>query len=262
MENNFDYKNCTVNNLKSRWKEFIMREFYGCIYTNNVECVKYLLDNCKWLIGVLQKSWIADMQFYDFDEQKYKPYFPSEELLKLLKDYTDINVSITKSISTIDDNASYISSTMQNENAVKWEYDGQELTLRKLAYEEKKPESYIKYIESMGDAGIIQNNDLQLYDKHLSRLGRMGNSWFVSYLYHFYDSSHKNWELTLNGFRTGYFKETKEAHKQFLEKISNANEAALGRNQIGLSGADIRRMAKELLANWDAVSQNQEYKNL
>lgn len=265
MENNFDYKNCTIENLESRRKKFILRDFYGCIYANNVKCVKYLLDNHNWLKEFLQSSWIADMQFYDFDKQedkslfrRYKPFFPSKELLELLKCYTDINAPITKSAG-IDSTASYISSTMQNKNTVKWEHEGQKLTLQELAKNEEN-ESYSKDIE--GISNPCKENLEELSPIALKRLGQMGNSWFVSYMYHFYNPAHNNWLKTLNSFRTGYFKETKEVHKQFLERISNANEAALGRNQIDLSGAEVRRMAKELLKNWDVVSQNQEYKNL
>ena len=265
MENNFDYRNCNVNGLKSRCKEFVLREFYSCIYANNLECVKYLLDNYSWLSDILQPSWIADMQFYDFDEQKYKTYFPSEELLELLKSYTNIIEPITKSAGNIDDNASYISNTMQNKNTINWEcngedLNGQKLTLVELAKKAGKTENYIRHIESINGTGISKSQDIELEAMHLKRLGQMGNSWFVSYMYHYYDKNHRNWEITLNNFRTGYFKDTKKVHYQFLERISKANEAALGRNQIGLSGAEIRRMAKELLTHWDVVSQNPDYK--
>ena len=124
---------------------------------------------------------------------------------------------------------------------------------------EKKSENYTKYIKNLDDVSTSENHNIELTPKHLERLHQMGNSWFVSYMYHFYDPSHENWKLTLNSFRTGYFKYTKDVHYQFLEKISNANEAALGRNQIDLSGAEVRRMAKELLANWNTVSLNKEY---
>lgn len=259
MENNFDYKNCTVKNLESRRNKFILREFYGCIYANNVDCVKHLLENYSWLKNFLQPSWIADMQFYDFDKQEYKPYFPSKELLELLKPYTNISEPIIKS-SGIDSTASYISSTMQNKNTIKWKYEGQELTLQELAKKEEKEKSYIEDIENISNSGT--ENLEELSPIALKRLGQMGNSWFVSHMYHYYDPSHNNWKITENSFRTGYFKQTKEVHKQFLERILNANEAALGRNQIGLSGAEVRSMAEDLLENWATVSQNQEYKDL
>lgn len=258
MENNFDYKNCTVKNLESRRNKFILREFYGCIYANNVDCVKHLLENYSWLKNFLQPSWIADMQFYDFDKQEYKPYFPSKELLELLKPYTNISEPIIKS-SGIDSTASYISSTMQNKNTIKWKPERQGLTLQELAKNEEH-EGYSKDIEDISNP--CKENLEELSPIALKRLGQMGNSWFVSYMYHYYDPSHNNWKITENSFRTGYFKQTKEVHKQFLERISNANEAALGRNQIDLSGAEVRRMAKELLARWDTVNQSQEYKNL
>lgn len=277
----------------------IVHDFYDHIFADDAEKVKDLLVRNPWLQKFLQPSLLADMQFYDFDEhtRKYKLYFPSKELLDLLQSYgIDIKKSLNYPIiysAEIQDNASYMSSSMQNKNAIKFEYDDYKNSYEK--YEElnkeccincdkykKEHDRYQKYknnrlsfIELARDKNRITDYESYTDDSkkdynneesapltplESKRLSQMGNSWFVSYMYHFIDSKHNNWEKVGQGFRTTYFNDTKKAHKKYLEKISKSNEALLGKNQIGLPGDEIKKMAQKLLEKWDELETNSTYK--
>jgi hypothetical protein len=127
-----------------------------------------------------------------------------------------------------------------------------------------KNENVFEYHDEFVDKPISDADTnveyLELTPQESKRLAQMGNSWFVSYMYHLCNHpEHTNWKKTLNGFREGYFKSTRAAHKKYLNKIAQSNEASLGTNRIGLSGAEIRRMAQELLDNWDKASKNLTY---
>ena len=127
-----------------------------------------------------------------------------------------------------------------------------------------KNENILEYHDEFTDKTISDTEatveDLELTPQESKKLGQMGSSWFVSYMYHLCNHpEHTNWKKTLNGFREGYFKSTRAAHKKYLNKIAQSNEASLGTNRIGLSGAEIRRMAQELFDNWDKASKNLTY---
>lgn len=328
MTKEINCKNC--NNSE------IIREFYDCIYANNTERVRDLINGYIWLKDVLQPSWIADMQFYDFDDDKreYKVYFPSGELLNLLKDYTDINEKI-EYYSGIQDNASYMSSSMQNKNVVKWRYDGEVLTIEELAEKESerkikeeeekiKEEEEVKFAEFEVQRAAFEvqraENEFEerkaklqaikaefeykkgklaqqiaeveeklrdqknLYEKYhilgvkveneteetmtqreYEKLSTMGKSWFVSFMYHFICPEHNNWIRNVNTFRTGSFKTSKAlspfTHEKYLKNILESNEIRLGRNELGLSGAQIKEMARIILQRFDEIKRNPDYVN-
>ncbi len=257
MEINFDYHNCDKNAMISHLKQFILRELYAFIYVNNIECVKYLLNLLKTYDSwkkILRSSLIADMQFYDFENQEYKDYFITDEMFKALFPFVHRadEIMYSSGIQDIKDNASYVSSSLQNINKVKWRHENQSLKMSDFM------EKHIPELEIQ----IQKYYDMGLGAIESKRLAQMGSSWFVSYMYHFLDPTHLNWVITENTFRTGYFKQTKQYHKRYLEHILKGNEASLGTNKIHLSGAEIKRMAKELLDKWDFVYNNMEYKAL
>jgi len=78
---------------------------------------------------------------------------------------------------------------------------------------------------------------------------KMGNSWFVSYAYHkAIDTNHRNWENTETvPSRISWFESSREYHKIWLSEILNKSDARLGKNKLGLTAADIKSMARELL---------------
>lgn len=239
----------------------IVHEFYSCIYTNDTERVQHLLNNNAWLKDVLQISWITDMQFYDFNEEtrKYKLYFPTIELLDLLGNYgIDISRSLVATIvysSGIQDNTTYMSSSMQNKNAITLQYENEKksdekyhpITFLELAKEYGHSEYEAKY----GNSFVYKadDDDTQLTQKEYRDLQTVGKSWFVSRMYHdFIDQNHNNWELTPTGFKMGTFpKITRITQKKYLKNILKSNTIMLSKNEIGLSGAEIKEMAKELL---------------
>jgi hypothetical protein len=81
-------------------------------------------------------------------------------------------------------------------------------------------------------------------------LATMGASWFVSYHYHgTIDPSHENWRtVPTYKNRISVFNRTKEYHLFWLEQVLNMNDDNLEKNEIGLTGSQIKQMARALLA--------------
>ncbi len=77
----------------------------------------------------------------------------------------------------------------------------------------------------------------------------MGASWFVSYAYYqLIDKTHNNWSnISTILPRISKYNKGKDFHKIWLQKIVDMNPQNLSKNTIGLSPADIKRMANELL---------------
>jgi hypothetical protein len=84
------------------------------------------------------------------------------------------------------------------------------------------------------------------------QLVRMGASWFVSYSYYRHrNNTHMNWqEVSTCDYRIRMFNRTASFHQFWLRRALEMNENRLKTNTIGLSGPDIKRMARELLAGW------------
>lgn len=82
-------------------------------------------------------------------------------------------------------------------------------------------------------------------------LKSMGAAWFVSYYYHKHcDSGHMAWNSsvikTINR-RIGWFNNSVNFHKCWLSDITLMSESRLDANKLGLSGAEINKMAIEAL---------------
>lgn len=84
-------------------------------------------------------------------------------------------------------------------------------------------------------------------------LSKIGASWFVSYLYCIrIDDYHRNWELVSTAnVRASSFCESKQYHKLWLKEILKMNPAKLNTNTIDLSADEVKKMASELLENWE-----------
>lgn len=83
-------------------------------------------------------------------------------------------------------------------------------------------------------------------------LTTMGASWFVSYCYYKkIKSIHFNWQKpSTYKSRISVFNKTQNLHKYYLERILEMDITNLNSNKIGLSGSQIKEMAKEILNNW------------
>jgi len=74
----------------------------------------------------------------------------------------------------------------------------------------------------------------------------MGVSWFVSYCYYDkIDRTHKNWEKYPE--RVSSYTRTAHYHRFWLEKVSGMNPKNLNKNEIGLTGDEVIKMAEALL---------------
>jgi hypothetical protein len=80
-------------------------------------------------------------------------------------------------------------------------------------------------------------------------LRRMGASWFVSYSYYSCrDETHLNWrEVSTYGYRISMFNRTGGFHQFWLQWVLEMNDNQLETNTIGLTGPQIKQMARELL---------------
>jgi len=80
----------------------------------------------------------------------------------------------------------------------------------------------------------------------------MGACWFVSYCYYKrIKPSHFNWQKTSTyKNRISVFIKTRNLHKYYLERVLEMDITNLSKNQIDLSGIQIKVMAKEILNNW------------
>ena len=82
------------------------------------------------------------------------------------------------------------------------------------------------------------------------KLKSMGMSWFVSYCYYQrIDPTHLNWQRTPTAkMRIAFYNSSTAQHKDWLLKVIRIDELSLNKNTIGLSGIQVKAMAKELLA--------------
>ena len=80
-------------------------------------------------------------------------------------------------------------------------------------------------------------------------LNRMGTAWFVSYAYSIrINHAHDNWNrTTTTRMRQSFFGQSVAYHRFWLYKILHMNDNRLNRNIIGLTAAQIKQMAHELL---------------
>lgn len=79
----------------------------------------------------------------------------------------------------------------------------------------------------------------------------MGASWFVSYAYYVYvKHSHSNWNKVPLPKRLYLFEKTVPYHLYWLEKIDPMNDRKLDANEIDLSPAEVKEMAKKILAKF------------
>ena len=77
-------------------------------------------------------------------------------------------------------------------------------------------------------------------------LYNMGVSWFVSYCYYDKnDRTHRNWEKYPE--RVSSYTRTAHYHRSWLEKVPGMNPKNLNKNEIGLTGDEVIKMAKILL---------------
>ena len=81
------------------------------------------------------------------------------------------------------------------------------------------------------------------------KLHRMSASWFASYCYHEHLDWYENhWENSPYAkSRITTYDNTRHYHAQWLAKIQCLEAKYLSKNKIGMSGWDVRKMAKTLL---------------
>ncbi len=80
-------------------------------------------------------------------------------------------------------------------------------------------------------------------------LSKMGAAWFVSYAYYQnVDSNHSAWKRisTYRG-RISTYNTSAEYHAYWIEKVLDMSINKLATNQIGLSGTEVKNMAKAVL---------------
>ena len=82
-----------------------------------------------------------------------------------------------------------------------------------------------------------------------SELTTMGATWFVSYSYHkIVDSFHMNWSrVSTASSRRSVYSCTEYYHEYWLWAVLHMSDSRLDTNSIGLSGAQVKRMAYEVL---------------
>ena len=80
-------------------------------------------------------------------------------------------------------------------------------------------------------------------------LNKMGVAWFVSYAYSVRKNpAHKNWSRTATTkMRVTFFEKTLPYHRFWLYKILRMDDKRLNRNTIGITAAQIKQMAHDLL---------------
>jgi hypothetical protein len=81
------------------------------------------------------------------------------------------------------------------------------------------------------------------------QLATMGASWFVSYSYYkFKDKTHMNWkEISTYTNRISVFNRTDNFHQFWLQQVLEMSDDRLETNEIGLTGPQVKQMARELL---------------
>ena len=91
-------------------------------------------------------------------------------------------------------------------------------------------------------------SNLSTDDKSIC-LKRKGACWFVSYAY--WEHSHKTYTAWENAgtlaLRKSYYRNTREHHHEWLEQVLKMNDANLNKNTLGLTAADVKSMAAQLI---------------
>lgn len=80
-------------------------------------------------------------------------------------------------------------------------------------------------------------------------LETMGASWFVSYAYYDYvDRTHLAWrKANTYTSRTAVYHNAADKRADWLNEVLKMDVDRLSRNTIGLSGYEVKRMAREVL---------------
>ena len=80
-------------------------------------------------------------------------------------------------------------------------------------------------------------------------LREMGASWFVSYSYYKkIDPSHKNWSrVRTTKLRISKYQQGISYHELWLNEVLKMSSDGLGKNTIGLTSNEIKKMAQEIL---------------
>lgn len=80
-------------------------------------------------------------------------------------------------------------------------------------------------------------------------LTTMGAVWFVSYCYYNkIDKIHLNWQnISTVSNRMSVYRRTADFHKFWLHRVLEMNDRNLNKNTLGLSGDEVKNMAKKLL---------------
>jgi len=125
---------------------------------------------------------------------------------------------------------------------------------------EPKHESGNKIAAQSISDGNGNIDSLKLTPKEERDLQTIGRSWFVSRLYSVFHNEHKNWastpEKSYSTKESAFARTQGSVYKKYLQNILSSSEIRLGRNEIGLSGAEIKKMAIELLKRLDFDSVN------
>ena len=81
-------------------------------------------------------------------------------------------------------------------------------------------------------------------------LSHMGATWFVSFAYYTHvDRTHRIWEsVKTSGSRRSIFNRTNGYHKYWLNQVLAMENTRLNTNSLGITGAETKRMAREILA--------------
>lgn len=89
-------------------------------------------------------------------------------------------------------------------------------------------------------------------------LMKMCASWFVAYAYYTYiDCEYKIWDkVSTAQYRASVFRRNEKFHKHWLEQVLLMNENNLDRNTMGISGAEVKQMAKEILQELGVTKKN------
>ena len=77
----------------------------------------------------------------------------------------------------------------------------------------------------------------------------IGAAWFVSYCYYNnIDPTHQNWDkVKTKRNRISKYDNSIKYHKGWLLEIPSMSDEKLGQNTFGLTGAQVKEMARELL---------------
>ena len=88
--------------------------------------------------------------------------------------------------------------------------------------------------------------------EHGELLSHIGASWYASYAYYRHvDKGHDNYTNGSTARRIPACLDNLELEKYFIERITEMSAKNLSTNKIGLSGEDVLRMAREVLAKFN-----------